>query len=496
MTVPSDTDQVLSAVRLGWYVAEVRGRNRPNGPPGTGTKMPDHLDHALPLRTERSPTELRIEAQQVLAALARKLQVDQQPDGASYTTQIDDQAKTLAHVSPMKVIDKLNEARNLLRAPPAVVAGQDPAVGPAERARRAVVALQGGIAAGQAIAAAQQTLANQAQTAAGAAGLSPADKAAADAIAAIQQAAATAIQNTVGLLTQAVGAVQDAITANPETAAEQAAPGVEAVAAAIAEVAQQRWTDLANLLWKLDAHIQDQLTSVSDTQACGYQLGRGLAETYWALDPGHAGGSSRTWGFLLGSDRCKELARLNGRLSAYMNLYTAPAVAGSLEVWKEVGTTPAWRGQSGTDADLYRQIRRWYELIVLGQEPSTLIKPYDLLRNYKTVIRAIRLFWLQLVSAAVGVAFLATLAVALSNGTSTAVVKSISGVLAAAGISLAGVTGKLKNSTQALLTRLRQDAYTDLIAVAVTTAPPPPTGSKVKVHDLIRRRELTTVTQA
>jgi hypothetical protein len=49
---------VLSALRLGWSVAEMRGRNRPDGPPGRTARtdrpdgppgevvgMPDHLDH-------------------------------------------------------------------------------------------------------------------------------------------------------------------------------------------------------------------------------------------------------------------------------------------------------------------------------------------------------------------------------------------------------------------------------------------------------------------
>jgi hypothetical protein len=53
-----------------------------------------------------------------------------------------------------------------------------------------------------------------------------------------------------------------------------------------------------------------------------------------------------------------------------MGEYTAPAIAGSLEVWKAVVAAPAWMGdpeQAGPA--LYSQIRRWYELIILGQDP-------------------------------------------------------------------------------------------------------------------------------
>ena len=99
--------------------------------------------------------------------------------------------------------------------------------------------------------------------------------------------------------------------------------------------AQEAWKDLAKLLWRFDAHIQDVLAAVADTQAVGYQLGRGLAETYWALDPAQDDGSTG-WSFLLGEERCAELGRLIGRLGAYMGSYTAPAVAGTIVIWRSV----------------------------------------------------------------------------------------------------------------------------------------------------------------
>ena len=69
---------------------------------------------------------------------------------------------------------------------------------------------------------------------------------------------------------------------------------------------------------------------------------------------------------------------------------------------------------------------------------------------------------------------------------------TLAGILAAVGLSLAGLTGTLKNSAQALLKRLRRDAYTDLVAIAVQTAPPPP--SKADLQNAISRRELTPAT--
>ena len=121
--------------------------------------------------------------------------------------------------------------------------------------------------------------------------------------------------------------------------------------------ALQPWADLAELMWQFDAHVQDRLAALSESQAIGYQLGRGLADTYWALNPGQEHGSA-SWSFLLGQRRCGELSRLTGRLAVYMGEYTAPAIAGSLEVWKAVVSTPGWLGDAqGSGQALYSLVR-------------------------------------------------------------------------------------------------------------------------------------------
>ena len=176
-----------------------------------------------------------------------------------------------------------------------------------------------------------------------------------------------------------------------------------------------------------------------------------------------------------------------------MGEYTASAIAGSLEVWKTVVATPAWRGPEEQAAQaLYTQIRRWYELIVLGQDPTTLIGPAAVMRNYRTLARAFQLFWPELVATVFGLGALITLLFLVNVGGAAAWLKTLSGVLAAVGLSLAGLTGALKNSAQALTKRLRQDAYTDLVALAVQTAPAPP--DKSALQNAISHRALTPAT--
>jgi hypothetical protein len=450
-----DAYDVLSALRLGWSVAEMRGRNRPDGPPGEVVGMPDHLDHPLPLRIERGKTELRIEIQSVVAELAQQLRVGDADDGTSYSAALGEKTKLLAHARAPKAADALRQALDLL--------GQ-------QQPEQALQALTNGLAVQQAVVDRRRQALAAAQFA---------------------RAPEAAVRNE-----QACCAGEEAGLAALEHVIDTSAEGQQSAIAQhlneFAAAAQQPWADLAELMWQFDAHVQDRLAALSESQAIGYQLGRGLADTYWALNPGQEQGSA-SWSFLLGERRCGELSRLTGRLAAYMGEYTAPAIAGSLEVWKAVVAAPGWLGDAQQAGQaLYSQIRRWYELIVLGQDPTTLIGPAAVMRNYRTLARAFQLFWPQLLATVFGLAALITLLFLVNVEGATAWEKTLSGVLAAVGLSLAGLTGTLKNSAQALTKRLRQDAYTDLVALAVQTAPTPP--DKSALQNAINRRGLTPAT--
>jgi hypothetical protein len=465
VAAPEDAEDVLCALRLGWFLAEVRGRNRPGGQLGAG--LPQNDDHALPLRIERSPTELRIEAQKVVAQLAAHLNVDTDSHGAGFGAAIDAKARLLDPVRAPKASAALQRALGQLRMAQAGRSYRG-ASGP-PTPQQALQTLTAAVDSQQQIVAAAQ-----------------------------DQAAAAGEQRGLDALRDAVVALP-AVTGGDTVAARARVELIRGSLQGLVAAASAAWDDLAELLWKFDAHIQDQLSATSEAQACGYQLGRGLAETYWALDPeapddpDEAAAGCRGWDFLLGPDRCTELSRLAGRLGAYMPEYTAPAITGSIEIWRYLAGLPAWRGdgQVANDA-LYQQIRRWYELIVLGQDPTTLVKPNGLISSYQTFGRAIRLFWPQLVATIVGLGFLVTLLVLLGVGGATTREKTLSGVLAIAGLSLGGLTGTLKNSAQAMLKRLRQDSYTDLVAIAVQTAPPPPRRSDL--HKALKNRRLTTAT--
>src|SRR5674536_141301 len=160
VAAPRDAHRVLDAVRLGWCLAEVHGRNRPVGRQPTTSSSPRGNGSALPLRPERTAAEARAQAEQLLTALAAALEVDATPTpaGEGQPTTYAEQLATL-------------------------------------------------------------------------------------------------------------------------TAARSAAAG-----GAIAPDRRVGFDDLTDLLRRWDAHIQDTLNARSDMAACGYLLGRGLAECYWAHD--------------------------------------------------------------------------------------------------------------------------------------------------------------------------------------------------------------------
>jgi hypothetical protein len=407
MAVPEDAGEVVTALRLGWNLAEVRGRNRPDAPAGAKAGLPGPPSHALPLHVEQSQAELRIQAQAVVATMAKKLGVDLDKDGNSLSSAIDSQARILA------------DARGSAAAAPARPAGSV-----------VLVSARGGAAPGKP-AADSAILADTHESAAppaGPAGSPP----------------PTATGND--------PLVNNAIASDPAA----------------------QWDALEELIFKFDAHIQDTMASGPDTVSCGYQLGRALAEPYWALDPtlGKTAKSPMSWWFLLGAERCSEMSRLVGRLTPYFHPYTAAAVAGSVQVWKHVAADENWREKA--DDALYKQIRRWYELVVMQQDPTTLVQPYALIRNFRMVKRALRIFWPELSGAIIAAAALSLFAGAFGQHNISSLAKSAFGFIAITGFSIAGLAARFKNKAQAMVLRLRQDVYTDLVAVAITTAPLPP----------------------
>jgi hypothetical protein len=235
-----------------------------------------------------------------------------------------------------------------------------------------------------------------------------------------------------------------------------------------------RVDSLEGLIYDFDAHVQDTMTARSETQATAYQLGRGLAEAYWALDPDATCDPAKPgcWEFLLGEDRCDELTRLAGMLSPYFSPYCIPAVAGTVRMWQSVASDGNWR--KAARAHLYRQIQRWFDLLVLGQDPTTLIRPYARITTWRMFLQLLRALWFQAVMAAVSLAVPIAVITIIGYGSGDVFFQALLGAAGAVGLAVAAAMAILKNKAQDLLNRLRHDAYTDLIVAAVAEVPDKP----------------------
>jgi hypothetical protein len=467
-----DGAKVISRFRLGWFLAEVRGWSRPRGPVGAVVPMASGRDRPLPLRIDRSPSELRIQALDVVIALQPKARDVGDSTEKSLASAIDADVRAVSLLRAEIAYDALNLSAKQLQT--ALGTAQPPVSRPVVEEVRTTLA--------DALELERITGTHRASNAD-----EDTDEAREfnDRVASSNEEAAT-------VLTNAVEAVDRALSSPGAIDAAPALREINAGLDALDKRAESSWDVLADEIWGFDAAIQDELTAHSEEQACAYQLGRALAETYWALDPIDEDSPSG-WRVLLSERRCNELSRLVGRLSKYMGAYTPAAVAGSLAVWQEVAATPQWRANGYATRDqLYLQIRRWYELIVLEQDPTTLIRPYEVLKSYRAVRRLVKSFLPQLIILIVGIASLVTLLALLSADKGSSFVRTVTALLAVTGLTLAGVTTKLKNSAQSLLVRLRQDAYSDLVAIAVQTAPTPPKG--LNIREVVGRRRLTPAT--
>jgi len=384
--LPSGVGAVIDTLRLGWAVAEVRGRHWPQGPRPQATPLPLRPDLVLPLRSQRVGAASRQEAAALLATLVHRMGLDR---GGAFDEEL-----------------------------------------------RAALA----------------PWADGAPDASGA----------------------------------------DVSTASPDDA----------------------WRPAGTFFLHWDAWFQDELSRRVESLANGYLLGRGLAECFWGLGPQDqwqldGTTSAVSLPFLLGDDRRNELTRMLGRLEpGITHEMTPPAVAGSLEAWGVVAADPQWARDAEVQTTLYEQARRWYQLLVLGQDPTTLIEPYARLRNPTNFLRAVRIFWPQIALALVSIALVtAYFSVVGSAGEVGAVPVWFSSLLATGGFGAfiaAGLLAKGKSAAQRMVMRLRQDAYTDLVAVSVTTVPPhptPPRGrwerlrlGRSRVETAVRRRSLTPPT--
>lgn len=238
------------------------------------------------------------------------------------------------------------------------------------------------------------------------------------------------------------------------------------------------WTTATKCFFQWDAHIQDALV-LEATQAAGYQLGRGLAETYWALEPNRADDEMGSWTFVLGERRRQILQRLAARLSSYLTPSVVAAIEKPLADWTTLAADPTRRTQDGIDIDLYRQGLMWRDLVRGERRPQDLVlnedveapTTADVWKDLHLYRFAIKDLWLPLTAGVVSIAALTIGATVLASGAGSTTWSTAISVLGALGVTSAGLYARAKTDVTSLLGNLKRRIEIERVRIAADLCP-------------------------
>jgi hypothetical protein len=260
------------------------------------------------------------------------------------------------------------------------------------------------------------------------------------------------------------------------------------------------WKLLQTMMFRWDEAIQDRLAQGTFGVSSAYQLGRGLAESYWALDisaevpPAERAGS---WLFLFGERRATTFATLCDRLAGPIDGRTTEAIKFGVQAWhdwvsdsfgpnRKAGrkTLPTVGQQASASVDLYNQVVVWRDLLLTGRDPTSYVDPDSLLIALASPRLLLKSFRTELVTATAGAAAL-VLAIPAFNGWGAKLVTA----LGAVGITSSALGATAKKNAQEVGTQLKAAVDQQAINQAVLR-PRPPDRSQVAALTLAVGRGL------
>jgi hypothetical protein len=238
------------------------------------------------------------------------------------------------------------------------------------------------------------------------------------------------------------------------------------------------WGEASKCFFHWDACLQDALV-LEATWAAGYQLGRGLAETYWALEPDRTAEEMGSWEFIFGQRRQEVLQRLAARLSSFLGAPVVAAVEGPLAAWGELAGDPTRRSQPDVAADLYRQGLLWRDLIRGERHAGDLSLSADVdapptakvwkeLHLYRDALLSLKL---PVLGGLVGIAALVVGATLLASGAGHSGLNTAISLLGAIGVTSAGLSARAKANATSLLDSLQTRFEVDRVRQAADLCP-------------------------
>ena len=160
------------------------------------------------------------------------------------------------------------------------------------------------------------------------------------------------------------------------------------------------WEAAAEAIYYWDEQIQDGL-GVSAELLAAYQLGRGLAEAFWALDPDAPEPDTKptvastlspphpgSWEFLLGPRRQQMLGAYLGLLEGAFAPLTGSAVRGPLTRWCAlVGDKQVRNRSEAALVALRGQLHNWRDVLLGSRDPISFAKGFGLKLAFRQALR-------------------------------------------------------------------------------------------------------------
>jgi hypothetical protein len=235
------------------------------------------------------------------------------------------------------------------------------------------------------------------------------------------------------------------------------------------------WNALSNALYELDAALQDSLL-VPSTQAAGYQLGRGLAETYWAQEPNRTANETGSWEWLFSDERKATIERYAHRVSPYTGPAVLAAITGPLPAWQKLAHEPDRRAATEVQTRLYEQCLLWKDLITGESQPADLPNKatahdvWNELGLYKEVWQALRT---PLIAAAISVLLLAGGGAALASAATNKALSTAVSIFGAIGLTSASLYARAKAQFTSISTTIHQALELQKVRRAANKCPEP-----------------------
>ncbi|HEX3873235.1 MAG TPA: hypothetical protein VHW26_03740, partial [Solirubrobacteraceae bacterium] len=242
------------------------------------------------------------------------------------------------------------------------------------------------------------------------------------------------------------------------------------------------WDELTAAFYSWDSAIQDDLV-LRPRLAAAYQLGRGLAETYWELDPAVVDPTDpRFWTEVLGDRRAGLLKRLVGRLSDYLDPLVVAVVGHSLDGWIHVAAEEAWRSQPDARLNLFQQGLIWRDLIRGDRRAEDLAIERGKITSLGVVVPVLRSFYVQIIVGLIAIAGLVVGASRLAANAGNTKHNVVIGLLGSLGVTATTLYTRAKAQATSLIDELRAAYIRDRATQAALVRPKPPVGTGAHVR--------------